>query len=208
MLPCKMRRPQCGDLVFGKGGLSGDQLWVPLIEKAAAKLFGSYAMLEGGNMYEGFALLSGAPCELLRFGSANGQLKVSDSMEVSSPCAASGDGLSQDENFNLLWAKILSYRDSRFLMGASCCAYPDDEASRNENDAKKLAAEAMGLITNHVYSILDVKVTLCHFGSCLKIIIFALPSGIFVYTFFAASFRAFLFAFLLRGNVKLFSIER
>ena len=39
------------------------QMYVPLIEKACAKIFGGYANLTAGTLMEGLQLMTGAPCD-------------------------------------------------------------------------------------------------------------------------------------------------
>ena len=41
------------------------QMYVPLIEKACAKIFGSYANLARGTLMEGLQLMTGAPCDYI-----------------------------------------------------------------------------------------------------------------------------------------------
>eukprot|EP00055_Hartaetosiga_balthica_P017104 m.112107 g.112107 ORF g.112107 m.112107 type:complete len:924 (+) comp9247_c1_seq1:121-2892(+) len=55
-LPCT----EDGELAFSP--ISRNQIWVPLVEKAMAKMYGSYHALTEGNVCEGFTLLTGAPC--------------------------------------------------------------------------------------------------------------------------------------------------
>ncbi|CAF1204736.1 unnamed protein product [Rotaria sordida] len=72
------------------------QLYVPLIEKACAKLFGSYANLTGGHTAEGLQLLTGAPCDRVNLHPSNEVL-----------------------DFDIIWAKLLSACESKLLIGAS-----------------------------------------------------------------------------------------
>ena len=66
------------------------QLYVPLIEKACAKLFGSYADLISGQTEEGLQLLTGAPCDHIDLNPVNSTV----------------DG-------DLVWAKLLSACESQ-----------------------------------------------------------------------------------------------
>lgn len=68
------------------------QLWPALVEKAYAKVHGSYAQLSGGFVAEGLADLTGAPCETIVF----------DMVER-----------------ELLWSRLLSFAQTGFVMGVA-----------------------------------------------------------------------------------------
>ena len=121
ILPCD----QYGRLVYSKA--KRKQLWVPLIEKAAAKIYGCYEALVAGRPIDGMRILTGAPCETIYL-----QPRPNEELDR-----------------NLIWARLLSSRSAGFLMGISCGGF---DVNIEENEY-----ELMGLRSKHSYSVLDVK---------------------------------------------------
>ncbi|CAI5442119.1 unnamed protein product [Caenorhabditis angaria] len=81
-----------------------NQLWVPLIEKAAAKAVGSYAMLHGALVTQGLSMLTGAACD-----------------HYSTP---------EDEaDVETFWGRLISAKFSGFIM---CCSIGKDGEIKDE----------------------------------------------------------------------------
>ncbi|CAE7596848.1 Capn15 [Symbiodinium natans] len=151
---------------FSRGGslcyLGGArrQLWPPLVEKAAAKLFGCYGALKGGTFAEALALFTGYPTQRLRLyvpaaarreKEEKRQARHQQRMRLllggaDVPAEQSED--SDDDDDDLTWSKLLSCKEAGYLLGAGC-------SEEGCEKSKTHIVEEMGLQAPHAYGILD-----------------------------------------------------
>ncbi|CAG9315691.1 unnamed protein product [Blepharisma stoltei] len=124
-------RPQ---YVFGHSRDPGE-LWVCLIEKAYAKIFGCYESLNGGLIDDGLCDLTGLASENLKIKGKNGFL--------------SGPADQEKQKADQLWQRLKSYRDQGTLMGCSI------DGQGVESDVI-IDGEQTGLLARHAYGIIDV----------------------------------------------------
>lgn len=131
-LPCD----KFNQLVFSYGRKK--QFWVPFMEKALAKLYGSYEAVARGACAEGLQTLTGEPCEVLYL---QMDLQRSESNEMPTPV-----GMHDNTPF-AIWQKIISSRKLGYLMTTLCY---------NEN-LRYESFDKLGLLNRHIYSILDAR---------------------------------------------------
>ena len=74
------------------------QLWIALLEKAAAKLYGCYEAMSGGSVAEALALFTGFPTERIML----------DKLQGGDTEAAEG-GSDAETDANFLWVKLMSF---------------------------------------------------------------------------------------------------
>eukprot|EP00658_Telonema_sp_P-2_P046131 TRINITY_DN3423_c0_g1_i3.p1 TRINITY_DN3423_c0_g1~~TRINITY_DN3423_c0_g1_i3.p1 ORF type:complete len:523 (-),score=122.70 TRINITY_DN3423_c0_g1_i3:419-1987(-) len=125
-----------GLLAYSKAGRR--QLWVPLVEKAAAKLFGSYERLASGTLSEALTTFTGFPTEQMLLGRLPQNRAFNEVPDEQQP--AGGWGETGDSEF--MWAKLLSFHSAGFLIGAACC---------------NVKCRELGLRAPHAYAVYDVR---------------------------------------------------
>jgi hypothetical protein len=131
-LPCDKQN----QLVFSYGRKR--QFWVPFMEKALAKLYGSYESVARGACAEGLQTLTGEPCEVLYLQMSNSKSEING---VSHQINA------HENNPFMIWKKIIVSRKLGYLMTTLCY---------NEN-LKFDTFNKVGLLNRHIYSILDAR---------------------------------------------------
>ena len=133
--------PRTGQLAFSSADRY--QLWVPLLEKAMAKAAGSYKALEGGSVCEGLRRLTGVPVSELDL--ATGETTEEADARARTKASA-GAGAAGAGDAGLIWMTLVSWFEAGFMLGASC----------NEREDAPIDYKAVGLRSNHAYSVLEV----------------------------------------------------
>ena len=117
------------------------ELWVPLIEKAYAKLFGCYAAMASGFIDDGLADMTAMVCE-----------KKSLHDRKTNEWPDDPDGKKADE----LWAYLMQVKQTGSLMGCSVSGGTEKSVMLDDNfDSGILSGHAYGL--NDVFEIKDPK---------------------------------------------------
>ena len=121
-----------GGPVYARG--HDNELWVLLLEKAYAKLCGSYAALKSGWAYEAMIDLTGAPYCTIRF-----------EEESTSKMIADGS----------LWNLVRSYDDMGYIQSAST----PGEDTLTVGGERRAKDGTTGLVAGHAYAMLRARET-------------------------------------------------
>mmetsp|Transcript_87438 Transcript_87438/g.199787 ORF Transcript_87438/g.199787 Transcript_87438/m.199787 type:complete len:1041 (+) Transcript_87438:1-3123(+) len=140
------------------------QLWVPLVEKAGAKMFASYAALNSGTFGEALSLFTGYPTERLdlyehserrrrraEIRDERARARMQAMMQGQAPPPEpEEDEYDEATEEDIQWTKLLSACEAGYLMGLGCVAEAVEKT-------RGYVVEQMGLQSPHAYGILDVK---------------------------------------------------
>lgn len=145
-------------------------LWGPLIEKAAAKLHGSYEALAGGTFAEAFAMLTGYPVNKHWLGklvepprSAYVEGEAGDAAHAKKVAEWREEHGSVEEARQALFAQLYSYKESGFAIGACTHVGPDQGGGGGSGmnggesaQQREATLRGVGLQVPHAYGVLGV----------------------------------------------------
>ena len=143
-LPFKTSKCGKGNLklAFAKSSKGDNELWMMLVEKAWAKVCGSYEAAEGGHVEEAFCALAGGPSHTYPIEAFTKDLRRSSS--------------EQGERLDKLWKLLDGANRKGWVTTATTPPLPAAQARLLDEDGARWATiEGMGIRYGHTYTILD-----------------------------------------------------
>ncbi len=142
-LPCYKRGYGEPDIVFGKCR-SQNEFWVPLIEKAYAKIHNCYEALISGFIDDGLADMTALAQTKIIF-----RKKGSRKIKVNRKLPGEAKEVFLERQRNDLWKVLMDGRKQHNMMG--CSAFGGTELEIQQPEGKPC-----GILAGHAYSIIDV----------------------------------------------------
>jgi hypothetical protein len=143
-VPFKKNKVDEDKLAFGKSTVGENEIWMILLEKAIAKVFGSYEAMENKSVEKGFNILAGGP-------SVNYLLH-----DFEKDIARAGE--LKEERIDKLWDIINKANKLGWVTTLESPKIPDNVKKNSDPESVRfLTVDGKGIRYNHSYTLLDAK---------------------------------------------------
>lgn len=144
-LPVKVNKLGKRALAFAKGKRErkGNEIWMCLIEKAFAKVVGSYEMTERIKVAECFLFLTGGPTMTYDISTFRMDIRRGKQLER--------------ERFDKFYQLIAEAAKKQWIVTGSTPDLPKELQGKDEETLRWATIDGQGIKYNHCYTILDVR---------------------------------------------------
>jgi calpain-15 len=161
--PLKKNGTQGGKPLFTNP--NGGEIWVCLLEKAFAKLSGSYANIEGGHVLWALEAMTGDSVLSYSVNAKSGEWRSYDMVHKQPKDRSEGEGVracrfpSTGHKFDgdTMFVVLKKYASKGCILGAGTRG-----VDKTRTEGRPSDEEETGIVPGHAYSILDVKSCLGH----------------------------------------------
>lgn len=140
-----MKKDKKGDLYFAfcKGGKGQREIWMCLLEKAFAKICGSYENTANMKAAECMLFLTGGPAITYKVSTFHMDIRRGKQLE--------------NERFDKFYQLLNEATKKQWIVTGSTPDYPDELKGKDEETLRWATINGQGIKYNHCYTILDVR---------------------------------------------------